>query len=1070
MLQNKNTKYMENNYTSRSKKVSVLKSLLIVITLCLSQDFLAQGGPGDMCKTDNPAIKVRFEPIPPDMVVGTDYQFALRVFAIESTDCIDTLYNGTLAISKYQGPGNVVGNLNLNFVEGVALIDPISFDMEGQYRLIAASDGLLSDTTGFITVEDGAGEPNGGNNGGVDCESDEEATELVFNMFPISTPSNVNFDIDVAAVGVSKCLDTNFVGSVTISKLNGPGNLSGNLTASASRGNAYFPGLSIDMDGVYDLITTDGLLINDTIFNLNVTSGGGGGNTGGPCPPTSSQGERENLGLYGGATIDLSYSNSTERLFGAVSSPASLYYSDDNASTWHRSFPEDSLEYGCGKGWGGRALRVLANNVGWVGVQTSQEAGTLNALVISYDNGDTATWKTAMDNDIMQSLGYNGMFNVSGMGLSDYYMYCLMNSHIIRVNNSNPINPSSDIIDMTSQYGGNVRVTSVAVANNPSGYPIYMVVDTTSNFGMTTNGILVKYDGNNFSELSLPNSAAGAASIFTHPAQVTGDTLILNASGTSPGILNFRSYDGGVTWVDVSSNVGQIKDVDYSPNWVASMPNSNGCVLIVPGSAISYDLGDTWQTFQLQNNGGAVHPTNTDIVLGTKGRGVVVSTTGGVDGSYSIADNYGLEAVTIKKIASTSNKSIFYLATKAGLAYTTAYSDTTIAGFDKWNGVYGQFPVENVGDDAGVFSVAIDPNDSTHVIVGYSNGFAVTTTGVSGFSNVQPAGWSASSDPRANDITFVNSNVAIAVTGGDNVMSMGVGNIWRTNDGGQNWNNVSPVGFTSGNAVAMGATSSDTVLYVGTGIYSGTQENGSLWKSTDLGLTWTEINVGPSSLMNPSVVEMPIYDIAVDPRGIDTIYIASGSNLDNAFVVSTDGGTTYNYINATGEGAFSSVAINSLNPDTVYMAIRRDVLMYDFVNDSVSYIYRGLPGELVPDLAFGSVLAGTSMGFFRLSEDMLTNEASIDELVDEVDLNSLSAYPNPFTSKINIVFSTLKREQVTVKVYGVSGREIATLFEGMVDKGMHTVEFNGDGLKPGSYFVTMINNDSVATKQLIKMD
>lgn len=1071
------------NYRDKFSIFSWKKSIILLSSLLLvDHTLVAQGGGAEnMCKTDNPAIKVKFETIPSNATVGTNNQFGLNVFAIENTDCIDTTYNGSVTISKYAGSGNVVGNLTVNFNKGVALFDPISFDLADQYRLMASSSGLLNDTTDFITIADGAGGPNGGNNG-INCETDEIVAGLQFDMFPNSSPSNTSFDIDVLAVSQSKCLDTNFVGSVSISKLNGPGNLVGTLTMTANRGVAHFTGLSIDTDGIYDIVTTDGSLVNDTIFDLNITSsgtvggtGGSGGGTDGNCPPTSSEGERENLGLYGGSTLDLTYSNTTNRLFGAVSSPASLYYSEDDASTWHRAFPDDSLEYGCGKGWGGRALKVLTNNVGWVAVQTSQEAGTLNALVVSYDNGDTATWQTAMDGKVMQSLGYNGMFNVSGMGLSDYYMYCLMNTHVVRVHNTGAVNTSSDVIDMTTQYGNNARVTSVAVANDPSGYPIYMVVDTSSNYGMSTSGILVKYDGTSFSELTLPGTATGAASIFTHPAQVTGDTLILNAAGSTPGILNFRSFDGGANWTDISSS-GQIEDVDYSPNWTSTMASSNGCVLIIPGNAISYDLGDNWQTFQLQNDGGAVHPSDPSIVLGTMGRGVVKSTTGGIDGSYAITDNYGLEAVTIKKIARTANKSIFYLATKAGLAYTTAYLDTTIVGFDKWHGANGEFPVANVGDDAGVFSVAIDPNDSAHVIVGYSNGFAVTTTGVTGFSNVQPVGWSNSTDPRANDITFVNSNVAVAVTGGENQMAIGQGNIWRTDDGGATWTNVSPSGFSSGNAVAMGANSTDTVLYAGSGLYSGTQENGSLWKSTDKGLTWTKINVGPTSTSNSSVIEMPIYDIAVDPRGTDTLYIASGSNLDNAFVVSTDGGLTYTYIDAFGEGAFTSVAINGSNPDTVYTAIRRDILSYDFANDSVSYIYRGLPGELVPDLAFGSVLAGTSMGFFRVEEDAITSTggnngtSGLEEVINEVNFNDVKAYPNPFTSKVNIVFSLESSDNVMVKVFDISGKEVSVITNKDYSEGNHIIEFDGSSLKEGTYMVRLISSNSVMTKNLVKLN
>lgn len=1031
------------------------KLYLVVFSILFSiQMTIAQGNP---CLSDSPALKMKFSMVP--STIGNNVPFSVDVIAMGITQCIDTNYNGNITISKLQGPGVLNGPLNGNFIKGVAHLSNLTLNQDGSYQLMASNGSLLNDTTMMINVNSGGG-------GNMPCLSNALAIKLKFDVVPNTIGNNAPFNVNVFAFGNLNCIDTNYTGQITLSKQQGPGNLNGNLMMNCVKGIAHFSALTLDQDGSYRLLAVCSGLQNDTSMVINVNTGGGSS----PCDPTSSQGERQNLGLYGGSTLDLSFSNTSNRLYGAVSSPASLYYSDDIALTWHRAFPDDSLEYGCGHGWGGRAMRVLTNNVGWVAVQTSQEAGTLNALVVNYNEGDTSSWKTAMDAKTMQAMGINGMQSVSGMGLSDYYMYCLMNKYVIRVHESAPINNVQDIIDITSEYGSNAVVKSIAVANTPSGYPIYMIVDTSNTFGNTGNGFISKFDGTNFTIIALPGSVNGASSIYTHPAQITGDTLFLNAVNMG-GQKIFRSFNGGTSWTEVTYGMGgHISDVDYSPNWVSTMAASNGCVLLIPGSALSQDLGSTWQTIGLQNNGGAMHPVNTSTVVGTMGRGVAVSTSG-VTGPYSVVDNYGLEAVTIKKIARTANKSIFYLATKAGLAYTTAYLDTNIIGYDKWNGIYGKFPVSNVGDDAGVFSVAIDPSDSLHVIVGYSNGFAVTSTGVTGFSNVNPIGWSNMTDPRANDIVFVNSNIVVAVTGGDNQSSVGQGNIWRSVNGGTTWTKVSPIGFSNGNVVAFGKNLTDTVLYAGTGLYSGIQENGKLWKSTDLGLTWSQINVGPTSTTNPGVTEMPIYDIAVDPRGIDTIYIASGSNLNNAFVRSTDGGVTYNYINAFGEGAFTTVAIKGDNPDTVYTAIRRDILMYDALSDSTFYIYRGLPGELVPDLAFGSVLAGTSMGFFKVGEDVLDlSTNSIKEIYKEINLNDVNTFPNPFSDKLHITFMLQNSDAVIIRVLDITGKEIKTIVKENLSKGTYQFDVDGSLFRQGNYIIQFVNSQGVVTKKIVKLD
>lgn len=896
------------------------------------------------------------------------------------------------------------------------------------------------------------------------------AIEVFVPFVPDTVMVNGVFNVQVGAVDTAGKVDTTYSGSVSVSVLTGPGNLSGTLTANFNKGQACFDSLILDALGSYQLLFAAGLLMSDTTTNIyaDTTMGGGGG--GGGCPPSSSAGERTNLGLYGGSSIDLTFCNTNKRLFAAISSPASLFATDDTCKTWYRAFPEDSLEYECGlRGWGGRATRVLANNVGWVAVQTTQEAGILTSSVISYSGGDTNTWKTAMDGELLSTyMGGIGPGSVTGIGLSDYFMYSLLGQYITRVHDTAPLNPTTDIIDVKSSISGlsptaQVSANSIAVANDSSGYPIYIVVDTTNSFN--SPGLLYKYTGSGmFTAVNLPMGVNMVTSVFTHPNQMSGDTIFVTAD--SMGTMTFyRSFDGGTTWTDVSYPMGgmwAVSDVDYSSDWVSLMPSSNGVRIAIPGLAVSDDLGSSWKPFQLQNNGGATYPTDTALVVGTMGRGVVVSTSG-VSGSYAIADNYGLEAVVIKKMSQSSGKTIFYAATKGGLAYTTEFKNASIAAFDKWNAPYGEFPVANVGDDAGVFSVAVDPNDSTHVVAGYSNGFSLTTTGPTGFVNVMPPGYNSVDDPRPNDILFVTSSIVLAVTGGDNQSSSGKGNIWRSTDGGANWTKVSPLGFNSGNALAMGTNGSSNVIYAGTGL-SG-YDAGALWKSTDDGLTWTLENTGPIG-QQAGTLDMPIYDLAVDPRGTDTLYIASGSNLDYAFVRSTDGGSTYNYINAMGEGAFSSVAVNQQYPDTVYVAIRRDILVYDAVSDTTFLTYRGLPGELVPDLMSGSIIAGTSTGMYNITLQALNPPTAIGTSVKQQKV-SLQNYPNPFRGTTTIKYQISQTAKVTLKVMDMLGREVATLVNTEQQPSIYEVQFNGSKLDGGVYYCRLVVNDAVINSKML---
>ncbi|MBN2746826.1 MAG: hypothetical protein JXR34_08875, partial [Bacteroidales bacterium] len=88
-------------------------------------------------------------------------------------------------------------------------------------------------------------------------------------------------------------------------------------------------------------------------------------------------GERINMGLYGGAADDLTYSP-TGRLFAGIQTPGSIFSTDDSCKTWKRVFQTDSLEFAGGmRGWGGGGRQIFCNDTGWVLALTQQHGGNL---------------------------------------------------------------------------------------------------------------------------------------------------------------------------------------------------------------------------------------------------------------------------------------------------------------------------------------------------------------------------------------------------------------------------------------------------------------------------------------------------------------------------------------------------------------------------------------------------------------------------------------------------------------------------------------------------------------------
>ena len=73
-------------------------------------------------------------------------------------------------------------------------------------------------------------------------------------------------------------------------------------------------------------------------------------------------------------------------------------------------------------------------------------------------------------------------------------------------------------------------------------------------------------------------------------------------------------------------------------------------------------------------------------------------------------------------------------------------------------------------------------------------------------------------------------------------------------------------------------------------------------------------------------------------------------------------------------------------------------------------------------------------------------------------------YPNPFNTISVIVYQMSSFSKVTLKVYDILGREMATLVDGMKEEGFHTVSFDGSRISSGVYFIRFVTQDQQGFK------
>jgi hypothetical protein len=78
-------------------------------------------------------------------------------------------------------------------------------------------------------------------------------------------------------------------------------------------------------------------------------------------------------------------------------------------------------------------------------------------------------------------------------------------------------------------------------------------------------------------------------------------------------------------------------------------------------------------------------------------------------------------------------------------------------------------------------------------------------------------------------------------------------------------------------------------------------------------------------------------------------------------------------------------------------------------------------------------------------------------------------YPNPFNPSTRISYSIPKTGYVSLKVYDILGREVATLVNGYQQANQYSVNFDASKLASGIYLYKLKAGDFVQTKKMILM-
>ncbi len=112
---------------------------------------------------------------------------------------------------------------------------------------------------------------------------------------------------------------------------------------------------------------------------------------------------------------------------------------------------------------------------------------------------------------------------------------------------------------------------------------------------------------------------------------------------------------------------------------------------------------------------------------------------------------------------------------------------------------------------------------------------------------------------------------------------------------------------------------------------------------------------------------------------------------------------------------------------------------------------------------------GNTQNFGYLEKYTFDKVTSVRELPATIPSSfSLSQnYPNPFNPMTTVHFSVLTNSFVSIRVYDVTGREVAVLANGTIEHGTYKMRFDGSNLPSGMYFCRMTAGTFTKTVKML---
>ena len=197
--------------------------------------------------------------------------------------------------------------------------------------------------------------------------------------------------------------------------------------------------------------------------------------------------------------------------------------------------------------------------------------------------------------------------------------------------------------------------------------------------------------------------------------------------------------------------------------------------------------------------------------------------------------------------------------------------------------------------------------------------------------------------------------------------------------------------------------------------------------------------------------------------------MSSGSNNSGVYRSTNDGDSWTNIGLATYAVTSLTINGNDILATVIDVGPNTGVFRTTTGGGSWDQINSGLPVDECMGLAidsFGYAYVGTLGAGVYKSSDALTSTPAYPNPIPLAPFLGQN-YPNPFNPRTTIKFAITSAEQVTLTVYDLLGRQIATLLSEHLAPGVHSVVWDAKDVSSGVYFYRLSAGSFHDVKKLL---